>query len=188
MSLIFQETLENKPYLILNISSDPLIRYAWSRLARASSSSRWRRSFSWRRRSFSWRSCSTWARSCCNSSRTEKGTDTGSNTLIDAIAASSLHIRLDSYSASPRRKRQGSANQIPEIQVPAPVQPEVLAQDDQGPAGPDADAAPVEILGGDGDGSGGSVRLCTTATVNGHDKAPMRHDHQQAAPRTGARS
>src|ERR1700682_3375922 len=113
MSLIFQETLENKPYLILNISSDPLIRYAWSRLARASSSSRWRRSFSWRRRSFSWRSCSTWARSCCNSSRTEKGTDTGSNTLIDAIAASSLHIRLDSYSASPRRKRQGSANQIP---------------------------------------------------------------------------
>src|ERR1700682_4854668 len=27
MSLIFQETLENKPYLILNISSDPLIRY-----------------------------------------------------------------------------------------------------------------------------------------------------------------
>src|ERR1700682_2189595 len=114
MSLIFQETLENKPYLILNISSDPLIRYAWSRLARASSSSRWRRSFSWRRRSFSWRSCSTWARSCCNSSRTEKGTDTGSNTLIDAIAASSLHIRLDSYSASPRRKRQGSANQIPD--------------------------------------------------------------------------
>src|ERR1700682_2262686 len=112
MSLIFQETLENKPYLILNISSDPLIRYAWSRLARASSSSRWRRSFSWRRRSFSWRSRSTWARSCCNSSRTERGTDTGSNTLMDAIAASSLHIRLDCYSASPRRKRQGGAIQI----------------------------------------------------------------------------
>ena len=52
------------------------------------------------------------ARSCCNSSRTEKGTDTGSNTLIDAIAASSLHIRLDRYSASPRRKRQGGANQV----------------------------------------------------------------------------
>ena len=50
-------------------------------------------------------------RSCCNSSRTERGTDTGSNTLIDAIAASSLHIRLDSYSASPRRKRQGGAVQ-----------------------------------------------------------------------------
>jgi integrase/recombinase XerD len=39
------------------------------------------------------------------------------NTLIDAIAASSLHIRLDSYSASPRRKRQGGAIQVPSKNV-----------------------------------------------------------------------
>lgn len=32
--------------------------------------------------------------------------------MIDAIAASSLHIRLDSYSASPRRKGQGGAIQV----------------------------------------------------------------------------
>jgi hypothetical protein len=51
---------------------------------------------------------------CSCSSRTEKGTDTRLNTLIDAIAASSLHIRLDSYSASPRRKRQGGAIQVPQ--------------------------------------------------------------------------
>src|SRR5512132_4060030 len=76
-------------------------RCAWSRMARASSSSR-------RRRSCSWRSCSTWARSCCNSSRTEKGTDTGSNTLIDAIAASSLHIRLDSTLRVPDGKGKGA--------------------------------------------------------------------------------
>jgi hypothetical protein len=32
--------------------------------------------------------------------------------LIDAIAASTLHIRLNSYSANPRRKRQGGAIQV----------------------------------------------------------------------------
>jgi hypothetical protein len=37
--------------------------------------------------------------------------------LIDAIAASSLHIRLDSYSANPRRKRQGGANQVLENNI-----------------------------------------------------------------------
>jgi hypothetical protein len=31
---------------------------------------------------------------------------------MDAIAASSLHIRIDSYSAIPRRKRQGGAIQL----------------------------------------------------------------------------
>ena len=35
------------------------------------------------------------ARSCCNSSRTERGTDTGSNTLMVAIAASSLQTCHD---------------------------------------------------------------------------------------------
>ena len=48
------------------------------------------------------------ARSCCNSSRTEKGTDTGSNTLMDAIAASSLHIRLDSTLRVPDGKGKGA--------------------------------------------------------------------------------
>ena len=36
----------------------------------------------------------------------QRAPDTGSNTLMDAIAASSLHIRIDRYSASPRRKKQ----------------------------------------------------------------------------------
>ena len=79
-------------------------RWAWSRFVRASSSSR-------RSRSFSRRSWSTWARSCCNSSRTETGTDTGSNTLMDAITASSLNIRLNRYTCeSPAEKARG-ANQ-----------------------------------------------------------------------------
>jgi hypothetical protein len=36
---------------------------------------------------------------------------------MDAIAASSLHIQLDSYYASPRRKGQGGANQVQLIEA-----------------------------------------------------------------------
>src|ERR1700687_4744696 len=41
MSLIIQETLENKPYLILNISSDPLIRYAPTPFVQSGPDPRW---------------------------------------------------------------------------------------------------------------------------------------------------
>src|SRR5262249_9181064 len=57
------------------------------------------------------RSCASWARSSCSSSKMERGTDTGSQTLIDAtvaVAASSRLAYLVSYFANPGGGWQGA--------------------------------------------------------------------------------